>query len=108
MVERVVDRSEEGRLYVSGTFTTTYAGSASAVSIVVSFYFSSDGAFDAGDTLITTTKIKTMSPGSSKATSVKYSATLLPSGNYLIARVDISNSIPEPNESDNVVEAIIH
>jgi hypothetical protein len=92
---------------VSGTFTTTYVGPATASNIVVSFYFSNDGIFDAGDTLITTTKIKTMSPGSSKATSVKYSTTLAPKGNHLIARVDTSNSITESNENNNVKEAII-
>jgi YD repeat-containing protein len=99
--------SRKGVYTVSGTFTTRNNGSATANNVVVKFYYSDDETYNSGYVLTTTTNIKTLSPGSSKVTSIKYSPKSSPSGKYLIAVIDPSNSITESNEGNNEIAAII-
>jgi len=98
---------KRGGYTVTGTFTTTNGGSTSASNVAVNFYLSADGTYSTDDTLVGTYKSKTIAAGSSKATTVRFTSTANPVGKYLIAVIDPSNSIIEPNESNNTAAATV-
>jgi hypothetical protein len=95
--------SKRGVYTVSGTFTTTNTGSMNANNVVVNFYLSDKSNLsDASNkTLIKTYTYRIITAGSSKTTTIRFSTSLDPGGNYLIADIDPSNNIAESDESNN-------
>jgi hypothetical protein len=92
---------------VSATFTTTNTGSASANNVVVYYYFSRDNKLDNKDIWIESHSYGPMVPGGRMITTINYSTTSSPKGKYLIAFIDPLNSVPESNETNNIVSTII-
>jgi hypothetical protein len=85
----------KGVYTVSGTFTTTNAGSVTLYNVLVNLSFP-------GAPLKSYT-YKSMAPNSSKATTVRFSVTADPRPKFLTGVIDPNNSISESNESNNTV-----
>lgn len=98
---------KKGVYTVTGTFTTANGGSASASNVAVNFYLSSDGAFNAGDTLVGTYKPKILAAGASKTTTVRFTSATDPAGKFVIAVIDPQNNIIESDENNNSANATI-
>jgi hypothetical protein len=97
--------NKKGIYMVSGTFTTTNTGSLNASNVVVNYYLLNSQGLD--EQLIATSTIRSISAGSSKATTIQYSTSSSPKGKYLIAVVDPSNSIAETDEGNNRQSIVI-
>lgn len=100
---------KKGLYTVTGTFTTTNGGSASAGNVAVIFYLSADGTHSEGDSdqLIGSYKSKFLAAGASRITTVRFTSATDPAGKFVIAVVDPSNRIPESNENNNSASAAI-
>jgi len=90
---------KRGVYTVSGIFTTINSGSVNANNVVVKFYFVNGS----NKTLIKNYKYKTITSGSSKATTIRFNTTSYPPGNQLLADIDPSNAIAESDETNNKV-----
>lgn len=100
---------KRGSYTVSGTFTTINSGSANANNVVVNLYFVNGS----NKTSIKSVKYKTITAGSSQATTIRFNTTSYPPGNYppgnqLLADIDPSNTIAESDETNNKVPYTIH
>jgi len=100
---------KKGLYTVTGTFTTTNGGSASASNVAVNFYFSADNSHSEGDSdqLVGTYKSKILAAGASRTTTVRFTSATDPGGKFVIAVIDPLNRITESNESNNSASASI-
>lgn len=99
---KVNKTQKRGNYTVTGTWTTSNGGTASASNVMVNVYLSAGTTHSVGDTLIGTYKIPSIAVGASKATSIRYSAGATDPGSlYLIAVIDQANSVAESDETNN-------
>ncbi|MRR53423.1 MAG: choice-of-anchor D domain-containing protein [Deltaproteobacteria bacterium] len=98
---------KKGVFTVTGSFTTTNGGPASASNVVVNFYRSDDGTYNTGDTLVGTYKSKILATGASKTTTIRFTSTTDPAGKFVIAVIDPLNKITESDENNNSASASI-
>lgn len=90
--------------FLSGSFTLQNQGFASASIIRVRFYLSNDAILSpASDRLLLTTFVARLAPGQARTTFFRARTGPPLTGQHLIAVIDPDNSIPETNETDNIV-----
>lgn len=97
-----------GKGRVIGRFRVLNVGSQSASQFRVEVFYSPDATISRGDKYLGSWKFSGMAAGaSSKSLVVRTSVSRKGTGQYLIAAVDRENEVPEANESNNIVPALI-
>lgn len=104
-------KCKNNKCRISGTFVARNSGTVGAGATTVTFYLSTDGALDAGDTMLRTDALPALAVDATATFDLRKKQRLkLPngataSGKFIIAFVESAGAVDEGNEGNNAVAA---
>jgi hypothetical protein len=90
---------------LKGQFNVQYTGSAAIPSSIVAFYLSNDGTLEGSDTLLKQYRVSKLKPNQTagRKLSVKLPNGVSASGAYVIALVDVDDTVPDVDDTNNAI-----